>query len=269
LNTRIAVLTGLLAAGSLQASIIQSGTGLTFTSGLYSQDFSSPSSNPGMPGSLGNSGTGNTTVTFTGLTLSSSTSSTLYYDPNGDPTSSTTVTGANIAPVKLCSQSNLPFSGSGLVPISGGCIGTYKVDSTNTTNEGHAYAPLLNQTPNITIGFAAPVYGASFVFGIPGAGAGVNVFNVVLKNNGVIVDTFSGVGNLNNQALNWLDISNEGAFNTISITQIAGVYAGNGNTFNAVIGNLSATTSVPEPGTIGLLGLGLAGVGYFARRRKA
>jgi hypothetical protein len=43
-----------------------------------------------------------------------------------------------------------------------------------------------------------------------------------------------------------------------------------GQTFNALFDDIQASTvAVPPPGVIGLLSLGRAGIGHFARRRKA
>ena len=208
-----------MVAGSLQASIIQTSTGYTYVGG-YSQTFTNPSTNPGFQGSLGNTGTGNTTVTFSGITLSSSTGTGLFYDPNGNPASSVTAGGSNISPVTLCSQGNMPVGGTGLVPITGGCIGTYVTDAVNTNREGAPYSPLSGQTPNITIGFTSQMYAANFVFGIPGAGTSP-VFKVTVKNGSTVIDTFTtGMGNLSNQALDWLSITENQTFNTVSYTHL-------------------------------------------------
>jgi hypothetical protein len=241
--------TALLAAGSLQATIIQSGSGVSFSSGLISQNFSSAAS-----GTTSEQGSLNG-VTFSGVTLSSTTSTGLYYDPNGKG---------------LCSmgaQGNGGLPNATLVPLTN-CVGDYALGQ--VVNQAHAQSSLVGQAPNITIGFAVPVYDASFVFALPGA-AGPSVFTVTLKKGNNVVDsvTTGFTGNLLNPNAQYLNIMNEGAFDTISITQVAGIYNANGNTFNAVIGNINATTTAPEPGTIGLFGLGFAGLAYFARRRKA
>ena len=192
-----------------------------------------------------------------GISISGSTA--LYWDPNGSTTN-----------CNMGDQGNSGQANPTLVNITGGCVGTYLVGG-STTNEGHQYAPIASATPTITIAFANPVYGASFVFALPGNGIANGLFTVTLKNSGgQTVDTFTaGTGNLLNAAAQYLDISNEGAFSSIVISQAANAYSGNSLSFNALIANLSATTTAPEPGTIGLLGLGLAGIGYFARRRKA
>jgi hypothetical protein len=73
------------------------------------------------------------------------------------------------------------------------------------------------------------------------------------------------------QAFSFVDITqltSSGAKATAGTTG-EGVFLG-ATTFNALIGDVQASTApVPEPGTIGLLSLGLAGIGYFVRRRKA
>jgi hypothetical protein len=67
--------------------------------------------------------------------------------------------------------------------------------------------------------------------------------------------------------------SSEGAAFTLSASGITDLqwnnfYGGFGESWEFVIMTFSATTSVPEPSTVTLMGLGVAGVAAFALRRR-
>jgi hypothetical protein len=246
--TNVLLLT-LLGAGLLQATIIQTGSPLTYSSGLVTESLGAATG-----GTLTTQqSVGGLSFTQSGLSFSSSTGTTLYYDPNGAGQCS------NLNGYTLTSMTN--------------CVGDYSYNSSLA-----AASQSINGTApyDITLSFAQPVYSASILFAIAGAGpAGTGVFTVTVKNGSSVVDTqTSGLhGNFLSPSSEYLDISELGAFTSISIDEIANVYAINGsnNTFTAIIGNITESTvgTVPEPGTIGLLGFGLASLGYFARRRKA
>ncbi len=259
------VLLTLLGAGSLQASIIQTSSAATYSSGLISQNFNTATANPVTAGnSLGNTGTGATTTTFAGVSLSSTSSTTLYYDPNVNSTFG-------------CNTGNNPTTPSIPTTLTN-CISDY-------TNAGNAGASSMVQTGLHTIAGTSPyeftvsfgstqLYASSLLFAVTGSGT-TPVFEVeVLKGGtgGTVVDTSAPLmGNVGNAALQYLNISESSSFDTIEVIELnnftygSGAYGQNGFTF--VAGNLTATTA-PEPGTIGLIGLGLAGVGFVARRRR-
>jgi hypothetical protein len=120
--------------------------------------------------------------------------------------------------------------------------------------------------PDIAINFDTPVYATSFLFAAPGSADGISP--------NVEVDIYSGAKKIDSiNFRTWLSsgayvvISENQSFTEVVLTELSGVT--NASTFNAIVGDVQAVTVAPEPGTIGLLGLGLAGVGYFARRRKA
>jgi hypothetical protein len=253
----------LLGAGSLQASIIynqSAGLGLSAGPNSIIQNFSSPSPSVSQQGVL--AAANNTTTQFTGLTLEANTN--LYYDPNGSA-------GCDVGK----GQPGTPSLPVGLTS----CVGNYTLAGSPVgSNQSYNGTAVPGTNPDMTIGFGSQVYAASFLFAAPSAGAGSSTFEVQLFNGATQVDTTQYFkATLGSPA--YFVITEAQSFNFIDITQLTnsgtmGVGSqGEGNSgymFNALLGDVQASTvAVPEPGTIGLLSLGLAGIGYFARRRKA
>jgi hypothetical protein len=219
-------------AGLLQASILYiPTTGLGISAGPNSivQNFSTPSIT--QQSVLATDG--NTATQFAGLTLESDTS--LYYDPNG-------AAGCGIGK----GESDAPTMAS-----LAACVG----DSTARSGVGSNGATIqpslssLSITPDLNVDFNNPVSAASLFFAAPSAGPG--------STSAYLVTTEA-------QSFNFIEIS--GLANSVAPVGRTTVY-----TFTALSGDVQASkvSPVPEPGTIGLLSLGLAGIGYFARRRKA
>jgi PEP-CTERM motif len=254
-----------LGAGSLQASIIYNqttGLGLSASPNSIISNLNLPST-----ANFTQLAAANTPTTqFTGFTLEANTA--LYYDPNGGTNGSNCSMGSGAAGSTTLTN-----------PVLTACVGNYNLSGGGTPQTPQA--ALNFATPDLTVDFTNPVYAASLLFSAPaGAGAGSSTFEVELfaANGTTQVDsTVFFKSTLKSPA--YLVISEAQAFSFIDIIQLTNsnsVGAGatgegnSGQTFNALIGDIQAsTTPVPEPGTIGLLSLGLAGIGYFVRRRKA
>lgn len=263
MKLRNVVFVSILGAGSLQASIIYNQTtGLGLSAGPNSilQNFSSPS--PAQQSVLATSG--NFTTQFSGVSLESNTN--LYYDPNGSA-------GCDIGKGTTATPS-LPTTLTS-------CVGNYTLSGApGGANQAYNGTGLPTQ-PSLTMDFSSPVFATSFLFAAPSAGVGSLTFEVQLfKADGTtqVDSTQFFKATLTTPA--YLVITEAQSFTFVDITQLAnsgtnGAGAtGEGNTgymFNALVGDVQASTVAvaPEPGTIGLLGLGLAGIGYFVRRRKA
>jgi hypothetical protein len=256
-----------LGAGSLQASIIYNQTtGLGLSAGPTSIISSLALGSTANYTPLAAANT--PTTQYTGFTLEANTA--LYYDPNGG----TGTSGDN------CSMGS-SGAGSATVssPILTACVGNYNLSGGGTPQTPQA--ALNFASPDLTVHFTNPMFAASLLFSAPGqAGVGSLTFEVQLfKADGTTQVDSTAFFKATLKSPAYLVITEAQAFSFVEITELAntgtsGVGAtGEGNTgqtFNALIGNLQASTvPVPEPGTIGLLSLGLAGIGYFARRRKA
>jgi hypothetical protein len=269
LKLRNLAIAGLLFAGPLQASILylqSSGLGLGPGSNSIFQDFSSPSSATAQQAQIASSGATGTGTLFSNLTLVSDTN--LYYDPNG-------ASGCGVGK---------GTAGSPSLPNLTACVGNYSLSGTpagsNQTTIQSSLAPAVVSQPTLDVVFNAPVYATSFLFAAPSAGPNTLTFEVDIydaSNN--LLDTQQFKATLTtpayliiteNKSFKYVDITkliDSGAQSTIGTTG-EGTFTG-AATFNALIGDLQATTVAPEPGTIGLIGFGLAGLGYLARRRKA
>ena len=88
---------------------------------------------------------------------------------------------------------------------------------------------------------------------------------VDVYNGNQLIDTIAFRSSLISGA--YVVISENTSFDKVVLTDLASGQMS--TTYNALIGDVEAVIVAPEPGTIGLLSLGLAGVAYFARRRKA
>jgi hypothetical protein len=238
-------------AGSLQGSIILSSSDLGLT---VIQNFGTATSGTLTPGAaLGG-------ATFANVTLSSTTSTTLYYDPNGSGNCSLGKQGQG--------SNNSPT----LSPMTN-CIGDYLLSNVNNAVNQVTPQPSLVSNPEITLGFTTPEYQASFIFAVPGA-TGVSPTSVKVYENGTLVDSAILTSTLTTN--DFVNIVESTPFNSIQLSYVANSYSGAaasmGYTWNAVLGNVEASSTAaatPEPATMGLMGIGLAGVGYFFRRRKA
>ncbi len=272
------LLIAVLGAGSLQASIIYNqATGLGLSAGPNSiiSDLSLGSTANYTQLAAANA----PTTQYTGFSLEANTA--LYYDPNGGTSGNNCSMGSGGA-------------GSATVtnPVLTACVGNYNyrlLRRCYSTDDTPTLLPTLSDglgvgNPEIDIDFTNPVFAASLLFSAPGqAGQGsltfeVNIFSAAhvfkLTPRCCFKATLTS-----SSCLSWSLLKSQ-AFSVIELIQLTnsgttGVGAmGEGNTgqtFNALLGDVQASTVqvVPEPGTIGLLSLGLAGIGYFVRRRKA
>jgi hypothetical protein len=265
LKLRNLAITAVLFAGSLHASILynqMSGLGIVPGPNSIFQDFSDPTSATSQEQQIASPGTTGTGALFTNLTLTANTN--LYYDPNG-------AFGCGLGRVASPALPNLVA-----------CVGNYSLAGTPNgslqnypqMSAGNNLSALL---PDMAIVFSNSVVATSFLFAAPGGTAGVNNVELDVYNGAQKIDTL----NFRSQIISgaYILINENQSFNEVVLTQLSG--SGMNTTFNALVGDVQATTAnsivvggqaltaAPEPGTIGLIGFGLAGVGYFARRRKA
>jgi hypothetical protein len=239
-----------LGAGLLQASILynQAATlGLSAGPNSIVENFSTPS-----------------LTQFAGLTLQSNTS--LYYDPNG-------AAGCGVAKGE---------TNASTLPNLAACAGDSTLAGANS-NEATIQPSLssLLVTPDINVDFNNPVSAASLFFAAPNAGPGSTTFEVQLYKTDqttpvdvpnlfmATLNTSAYLVTTEGQPFSFIDLT-ELTYSAPGVTPVMSQGA-RGYLFNGLIGQVqaSALSPVPEPGTIGLLILGLAGIGYFVRRHKA
>jgi hypothetical protein len=257
------ILASFIGAATLNASIIQGGTPL---SGSTFQSYSLP--NLTAQSSLG------TSDNLGSFSVSSDV--TLYYDPNG---------AANIGGMASCNTGKDQQGNYTSPTLSGltNCIGDYNLSNANGSpvNQATRQASLYSSSnltapdPEITLTFPNSIFALSLVFAVPG-GAGVSPTQVNVYNGNNLVESTVIAGGLVS-SLEYLNITESTPFTSVVFTEFTSsgtpydTAATSGLTWNAVLGNVEVSTAAatPEPGTLGLLGIGLASLGYFARRRMA
>jgi hypothetical protein len=187
-------------------------------------------SNPALPA---NTPTSTPITAFSGLTLTS-TGGALVYDPNPGT-------------MDCRAEYNLYAN----------CIGNYTVDSLNN----YTGVTTTDMTYKLTVPTMASAF-YMFVDPTLGISTQINVLNV----DGQVVDTKTFSPDIGG-AGTYILITE--AFNFQNV-QILGVGADMNSTAMSGYGfNVAHIEVAPEPGTIGMFGLGLAALGYFSRRRKA
>lgn len=89
-------------------------------------------------------------------------------------------------------------------------------------------------------------------------------------NGGGLMIAFAPVGvTLNDTSWSTGFFGNSNAANTHVGQYYSGAAAGTGSYRTSVIPNFQLTTSVPEPASIALLGVGLLGIGFFRKKKAA
>jgi PEP-CTERM motif len=284
----------LIGAGSLEASIVaisSQASPLNYQVGAFSQNFATaPTVTTGTTTLYGANSTIITATGTTGpetITLEAAGSSSLYYDPNGTGT----LTGVAGPGNSVCNIGNQTGGQWGSLTGMAGCVGNYSLPTqynstssqNNVTTTQKTYAPATPNQITYSILFAVPVYGVSFYLTTPN--------NVNTGQVNTDVDVYDQEGNLLtgstpqtnsngtpvSAAINtYLGFnsyetvySSTVPFTTITLTEDPTVTL-TGPSYNSIVSNISGSIDpVPEPGTLGLIGLGVAGLTYFARRRKA
>ncbi len=167
------------------------------------------------------------------------------YSPNTTIANQFSSQGITFSPA-LFYDGNNNYQGCNFNDESGDCL-------SNFYGNGSGISGL---SPVFSIFFTAPV--TSAVFAIV-TDAGTNNTTFAALRNGVVVSTFTGSTSLSNTN-NYYGFVNSTPFDQLRVTTTGSNLA--------VIDNLATSTSTPEPGTVGMLILGLGGMGYFLRRQK-
>lgn len=117
-------------------------------------------------------------------------------------------------------------------------------------------------SPEITIVFNAPARGVAFNFATDGAASTFKAWkNGVVVNNGTINSVFPGVTSSNLDC--WWGFQFDDGTTFDKLTIVGSPYA-----FGFDNLQVKTATVVPEPATVGLLAVGLAGVLVMRRRRR-
>jgi PEP-CTERM motif len=183
-----------------------------------------------------------------------------------------------------CATNNLTFSnfqfnasaGGGATTPTPASVGVFVIDALG--NEGFRFNPGFvegpGQSQDVTLGFlvtAAPGTMISDLFiGFNGAasGSGATDFTETYCSGGFLTGT-CGQFNITNGTVNQhIDIT---PTNHLWITKDFGASCGSGSctaSISAVTNQYSNTSTVPEPASLSMMGLGLLGLGLIGRRRK-
>ena len=162
----------------------------------------------------------------------------------------TVATGSTLA-------STLLTTSLGAITFNGEIRGTADSDLIAAGSTGNMF-DILNSTSEAALSFGFDATSISFIFG-----GNSGVFNILAKDiSGNTVDSF------------FTDNTGNGAFAgplTLSGTGIRSLYWTDPGYNFAAIDNVSitGTSSVPEPMSIALLGLGLAGLSFSRKRKSA
>jgi hypothetical protein len=254
LRLKLAVL-AILGAGSLQATIITAYSGGManplygpggFLSPEWTQNFGTVITNP-VPAAQGSLGTSYTN--FSNINLTSS-GGNLIYDPNGSAAA-----GCNLGKTA---------SGGSLTGYTN-CVGNYTLANTSTGTQKDVSGTTPTAT-SFSILYDVPVAATAFQISLPGVlNLSDNTFIQVYDVNHNLIDSSHVHLDLTG-ADAWVYITGESSAIGSVVVSSTNFNEANGGTWNFVLGNVQAA---PEPGTMALLGLGLAGIGFVARRKAA